>query len=383
MNLQNKPTLSAAQALLMPPEWDERFDGVILAWPHAGTDWADMLAEVCDCYRRLVQALLQAGCKVAIVTPEPEAVKAQLSEINVAATDAAVCSASASLGADAKTTDAACGQVMLLKIPTNDTWTRDYAPIPVQRADGSLAAVSYGFNGWGLKFAADKDNLVALRLDLSGLDVPNIVRKNYILEGGSVESDGRGTILTTSKCMLSVNRNGLTDKQRVERELAEGLGASRVLWLDYGAIPGDDTDSHIDTLARFAPHDTILYVKCYDTANPAAPELAKMEAQLSAFRTAEGMPYNLIGLPMPDPLYDEEGDPMPATYANFLITPRAVLMPQYGQPRNDQLASQMLSIAFPDHKIIGVDCRALIRQHGSLHCATMQFPSRWGRFGHC
>jgi agmatine/peptidylarginine deiminase len=342
-------------SLRMPAEWDSRFTAVLVTWPHAESDWEYMLAEVDKCYHSLVEALLKAEQTVLIATPEPERVNALIADLS------------------------ALNRVKVAYCLTNDTWTRDYGQLTVERSDSSLMAVAYQFNGWGLKFAADKDNKAVLSMIATGdLKMPIVNRKNYVLEGGSIESDGRGTILTTSECMLSINRNGFLKKADVERELAASLGAKRVLWLDYGALAGDDTDSHVDTLARFAPHDTILYVKSYNPADSHTDDLNRMEEQLKQFRTEEGNPYNLIGLPLPDAIYDEENqDRLPATYANFLITPKAVLMPTYNQPRNDEMAKQMLQIAFPEHEILTVDCRALIRQHGSLHCATMQFPGEW------
>ncbi len=340
---------------IMIPEWDERFDATLIAWPHKETDWAYMLDEIDRCYVDLTRALLKAGQTILIATPEQDRVRELLSEYIPS------------------------GKILIATCPTNDTWTRDYGPLTIEdHKTGKLSAVAYKFNGWGLKFPSGKDNLVFLSLIASkALRAAICDRKRYVLEGGSIESDGKGTILTTSECMLSVNRNGFISKTEVEEELSQGLGASRVLWLDHGALEGDDTDSHIDTLARLAPHDTILYVKSYDPSDSHTAALDRMEEQLKGFRTADGSPYNLIGLPLPSPISDEDGERLPATYANYLVTPRAVIMPVYGQPRNDEMAAQMLRIAFPDHEIISVDCRPLIRQHGSLHCATMQFPSAW------
>lgn len=333
-------------------EWDSRMDATLIAWPHADTDWADMLDEIDRCYLDLTAALLKAGQKILIATPEPDRVKGLLP------------------------TDTPADRVTVARCPTNDTWTRDYGPLTVEDSDGNLSPLSYKFDGWGMKFPANKDNRACLAL-MSHLNIGMLLRKKYVLEGGSIETDGRGTILTTSQCMLSFNRNGLITREDVERELAEGLQANHVLWLDNGALEGDDTDSHVDTLARMAPDDTIIYVKSYDPEDTHTAELDRMEEELKESRTPEGNPYNLIGLPLPSPIHDEEGHRLPATYANFLITPKAVLMPVYGQPLNDEMASQMLSMSFPDREIITVDCRPLIRQHGSLHCATMQFPSTW------
>lgn len=324
--------VSPSTSRRMPAEW-ETYSTVLLAWPHPQTDWATMLPEVQECYHGILRALKQSGMNTLIVGPDN------------------------------------------INIPTNDTWTRDYGPITVQDSEGTFRLLDFKFNGWGLKFAADLDNQVVNKLSLLGhFPYPYEQHKDWVLEGGSIETDGHGTILTTSRCLLSINRNGVQTRQSIEHRLAQYLGARRVLWLEHGALEGDDTDSHIDTLARFAPNDTILYVKAYDTADSQFHELEAMEEQLRTFRTLDDRPYNLIGLPLPEVIYDDAGQRLPATYANFLITPAAVLMPTYDQPRLDRMAAQMLQIAFCDREIIPVDCRALIKQHGSLHCSTMQLP---------
>lgn len=202
---------------------------------------------------------------------------------------------------------------------------------------------------------------------------------DFELEGGSIEVDGQGTLLTTSECLLNPNRNAQLDKAHKEALLKERLGVDRILWLDHGYLAGDDTDSHIDTLARLCPNNTIVHVHCTDSTDEHYAALQAMEQQLLTFTTIEGKPYRLIALPMADAIYDtENGERLPATYANYLIMNEAVLYPTYAQPENDQKAAAALRQAFPDRDIIGVDCRALIRQHGSLHCVTMQYP--WGVF---
>lgn len=197
---------------------------------------------------------------------------------------------------------------------------------------------------------------------------------SFVLEGGSIESDGQGTLMTTSQCLLSPNRNGAMSRDEIEEYLKSRFGLDRVLWLDYGALEGDDTDSHIDTLARLTPNDTILYVGTDDVTDSHYDELNKMKLQLQSFVTASGQPYNLIELPLPDAVYDEEGNRLPATYANFLIMNHSILMPVYRQPQKDELAAQIIKIAFPDHQVVKIDCSVLIKQHGSLHCVTMQVP---------
>lgn len=336
--------------LRLPAEWED-YDTVMIAWPHAATDWTDMLPEITRCYVDLAEAVVvRSGLRLLVVTPEPEAVGDTLSHLPKE-------------------------KILLFTCPTNDTWTRDYGPITVIVA-GEPCAVDFQFNGWGLKFAADLDNMVNLRMLHASLLTPRYrSRLNYTLEGGAIESDGRGTMLANAQTLMALNRNGFTDERHLRSYFRENLGIETLHLLHHGALEGDDTDSHIDTLARLAPDDTILYVKSYRPDDTHTPDLDAMEAELKELRTPDGNPYNLIALPLPESIYDADGERLPATYANFLITPRTVLMPTYAQPDLDRMASQMLQIAFPDRKIVGVDCRALIRQHGSLHCATMQLPA--------
>lgn len=265
-------------------------------------------------------------------------------------------------------------RILYLDCPTNDTWARDFGAICVATSQG-WEIDDFKFNGWGLKFPADRDNFITRHMVEGGL-LRGVYanRLGFVLEGGSIESDGKGTLLTTSECLLSPNRNGDLSREEIEGRLCEYFGLERVLWLDHGALEGDDTDSHVDTLARLAPDDTIIYVGCHDKSDTHYEELAAMKRQLMEMRTSAGLPYNLIELPWPDAIYDEDGCRLPATYANFLVMNDTILMPSYGQPLNDELAAKTVRIAFPDHKVRSIDCRALIRQHGSLHCVTMQFP---------
>lgn len=347
----------------MPAEW-EPCRAVMVAWPHAQTDWAYMLDEVEACYDNLVAAIARFA-RVLIVTPHPDYVRDRLARNGVAA-----------------------DRYTIADIPTNDTWTRDYGPITTFAVEHSEHSESsdnsdrrtriindFCFNGWGLKFAADRDNLVTRRLHFEDY-IPGVYhnRLGFVLEGGSVESDGRGTVLTTRHCLMSPNRNGQMSRRVIQQYIKDALGARRVLWLEHGALEGDDTDGHIDTLARLAPDNVILYVGCPNPADMHYAELTAMRSDLAAMRDADGRPYSLVELPLPAPIYDEDGQRLPATYANFLIVNDGILMPSYGQPKNDLLAQQILMSVFPGHTVVAVDCRALIRQHGSLHCATMQLP---------
>ncbi len=310
-------------------EW-EGHGAVMLAWPHEATDWAYMLNDVCRCYRDIVDALLRAGERVVVLAPEG-------TPMPVFANPA----------------------VKVIHVPTNDTWIRDYGPLTL--SDGTM--LDFRFNAWGQKFASNFDNQTTRALVAAGvIETPVECHKDFVLEGGSVETDGRGTLLTTACCLLAPNRNEPMGRAEVEAELKRRLGVRKVLWLDAEPLAGDDTDGHIDTIARMAPDNTIVYTP-----------LPGLKEQLLAFTNADGEPFNLVELPMPEPIADpDDASPLPATYANYLITDRAVLMPTYGQPLNDELAAGILRCVFPGREVIAVDCRALIRQHGSLHCATMQ-----------
>lgn len=335
----------------LPAEW-EAADAVVLAWPHADTDWAHMLDEVRACYADIIAAAASRAKVILIGPEEPEERYMPSGDLR--------------------------DNVVFINIPTNDTWTRDYGPITCETADGKHIANDFKFNGWGLKFAADRDNLATSALCSTGLlAAERANRLGFVLEGGSIESDGRGTVITTADCLLSPNRNGDMSRDDIDRRLCEYLGADRVLWLTKGALEGDDTDGHIDTLARLVPPgDTILFTGTSDTADSHYASLLEMKKELEALRTADGRLYNLVELPLPDPIYDpDDGTRLPATYANFLIVNGAVLLPVYGQPMKDMLATMTVKAAMPDYEVITVDCNALIRQHGSLHCATMQLPA--------
>jgi len=334
--------------LFFPPEWYPQ-SAVQLTWPHKGTDWSDMLDEVLPCFVDIAREVLQRE-KLLIVCPDAAEVKAQLGPVNEA-------------------------NLFLYEFPSNDTWARDHGGISLF-VDGKPCLCDFTFNAWGMKFPANFDNQLTFSLYGAQAFSPEVAYENcmpFVLEGGSLESDGAGTLLTTSECLLSVNRNDSLSKEEIEAYLLDRFGLKRVLWLDSGFLEGDDTDSHIDTLARFCDTETIAYVQPgEDPEDIHFEELKQMEQELQNFRTLDGKPYRLIGLPMADPVYFE-GDRLPATYANFVIINGAVLMPIYGSPK-DELALQQLHLAFPDREIVGVFCLPLLKQHGSLHCVTMQFP---------
>ena len=259
-----------------------------------------------------------------------------------------------------------------IEIPTNDTWIRDYGYISIKE-DGENKLLDFTFDGWGGKFEASLDNSVNQTLHQKGyMGITPLQTVPMVLEGGSVESDGEGTILTTTTCLCNPNRNAGLKKEEVEKALQEHLGAERILWLDHGYLAGDDTDSHIDTLARFVNPGTIAYVKCEDQKDEHYVALQKMENQLQTFRQTNGEPYTLVPLPMCEAKYNEDGKRLPATYANFLITNDALIFPTYSDPVNDKKAEEIFRALFPKKEVIPVNCLKLIEEGGSLHCSTMQ-----------
>jgi len=332
----------------LPAEWEPQ-DAILLAWPHAQTDWQPLLEEIEEVYIELTRAILRYQ-SVLIATPKPGRVADQLAIAGIELTN-----------------------VRLAEISTNDTWTRDYGPITTIH-DGQPLLLNFGFNGWGLKFSADLDNCVTEQLHTAGF-FGATPRKDcgLILEGGSIESDGKGTLLTTAECLLNRNRNPHLDKEQIEAVLKQQLGADHICWLGHGYLTGDDTDSHIDTLARLCPNDSIVYVRCNNPQDEHYSELRKMEVELQQLTTQNGTKFRLLPLPWPQAHFDEKGERLPATYANYLVINGAVLVPTYDDPA-DETAKQVIGQAYPERDIIGIDCRPIIRQHGSLHCISMQIP---------
>jgi len=326
----------------MPAEWEKQ-RAVLISFPHEETDWTDDLEGALSPFIRIAQAIAY-GQAVYIICKEKEKISNMF------------CSTR---------------NMSFIEIPTNDTWIRDYGYISIKE-NNEIKLLDFIFDGWGGKFEASLDNTVNQTLYKKGyLGVTPLESIDYVLEGGSIESDGEGTILTTSTCLCNPNRNGGSSKEEVEKKLQNTLGAERILWLDHGYLAGDDTDSHIDTLARFVNRETIVYLKCDDKEDEHYEALHKMEEQLKNFRTKEGKPYKLIALPMTNAIYNEEKERLPATYANFLITNDALIYPTYSD-KNDTKAGDIFKEVFPDKEIIPINCLKLIEQGGSLHCSTMQ-----------
>ena len=350
----------ASQAVVrLPAEWEPR-DGVMLTWPHEDTDWQTDL-EAAE--RAFVSLAAAAACfaRILVVARDLD----HRHHIDGLLRRAGIPAAALRFGI----------------APCNDTWARDHGPVVVEHRGGHgrghghrLRLLDFRFDGWGGKSPAELDDAITATLHAQGVfgDL-ELVEVPLVLEGGSIDGDGRGTLLTTRSCLLDGRRNPGMDQDAMEAALARWLGARRVLWLDHGRLEGDDTDGHVDTLARFCGPGTIAYSRCPDPADPQYPELAAMEAQLRGFRRSDGSAWELVPLDLPAPVLDPAGARLPANYANFLPLNGAVLVPAYGDPA-DTAACAALGRAFPGSRIVPVDCSTLVRQYGSLHCATMGLP---------
>lgn len=336
-------------AFRFPAEWEPQ-SAVLIAWPHAETDWAERLGEVEETYVALVAALTRFEPVVICVADEDLQTYAE-ARLRSARVDMA--------------------KVRFVPAEYDDTWLRDTGPITL-RADDRFKQLDFRFTGWGGKYQASRDDLLVG--ELSGMNLFHnyfVQSIDFALEGGAIETDGEGSLLTTWQCLHE--RHPEASREDLSARLADWLQQDRVLWLDRGYLEGDDTDAHIDTLARFAGPEAIVFQACDDPADSHYAELGAMADEIAALRTRDGKPYRLFPLPWAQPIVDE-GRRLAASYANFLIANGAVLMPAYGDPA-DAKAAAVLAEAFPDREIVQVPCRSLIWQNGSLHCITMQLPA--------
>lgn len=335
-----------------PPEWAPQ-SAVLIAWPHPDGDFAPWYTEVNATYLRIAEAVSKRETLVIACANEPlrRHVMAQLE----------------GSAADVQ-------RILALTIGYDDIWVRDTAPLTIETRTGPRL-LDFRFNGWGSKYECSRDRAFARNLMASQPfdEVPGEA-VDFVLEGGSIDTDGEGTLLTTRYCLLNPNRNPTYTASEIEAVLRKRLGVHRILWLDYGRAEGDDTDAHVDTLARFCSPEMIAYTSCDDPDDPHYEGLKAMEEELRSLRSVSGAPYRLVALPIPQPIVDEHGKRLPATYANFLVINGAVLLPVYADP-HDETAARRLQECFPDRQIVPIDCRPLICQYGSLHCMTMQFPA--------
>lgn len=337
-----------SESLRFPAEWEPQ-SAVLIAWPHAGTDWAERLTGVETTYVALIAAVVRF--ERAVVCVQDAALRAHAEGL---LSDAGV-----------DTT-----KVRFEILPYNDTWLRDSGPITLRSGDG-FRLLDFHFTAWGGKFEAGLDDRIVSDLHGRGLfRRAERERIDFALEGGGIETDGEGSLLSTWHCLHE--RHPDSSREEITAKLQDWLRQDRTLWLDHGYLEGDDTDAHIDTLARFAGPDAIVYQGCQDPNDSHYAELRTMAEELAAFRTRDGKPYRLFELPWAKPVLDE-GRRLAASYANFLIVNGAVLMPAYGDAA-DSAAVEVLRHAFPDREIVAIPCRPLIWQNGSLHCITMQLP---------
>lgn len=330
-----------------PAEW-ERQSAVMIAWPHPSGDFGIQLDAVEKTFCIIADAISRFQTLIIICRDNTHKQHIQLLLQN--------------------------NQYRFIQAPYDDIWLRDTAPLCVQTENG-YQLLNFRFNGWGEKYPYQSDNALNRNLFTKRIFGDNPMQNiEMVLEGGSIETDGQGTLLTTRQCLLNPNRNPELDEQEIEAELRRYLGVERILWLDQNNLAGDDTDAHIDTLARFCSPDSIAYTCNNHSKDRNYTGLENLEAQLKNFTTTAGKKYNLIPLPLPKPVLGTAGERLPANYANFLVINKAVLVPAYNDPM-DKVAAERLSSCFPGREMIAVPCTPLVQQYGSLHCMTMQFPA--------
>ena len=342
---------TAAPDRSLPAEWAPQ-SGVMLTWPHTQSDWHANLSAVEQVYLELARVICPRE-KLLVVCDDPEH-RQHIQALLEPHVD--------------------LSQIVFSVHPSNDSWARDHGPITILDQHRPRL-LDFQFNGWGGKYAHDLDNRISAAAYADGVFGDTLLdHVDLILEGGSIDSDGAGSLLTTRTCLMHPGRNPHLSMSELETRLESLLGVMRILWLEHGWLAGDDTDSHIDMLARFCDTRTIAYTACTDPADEHYAELAAMQAELTALTQFNGEAYTLVALPIPKAIFNQEGQRLPASYANFLIINEAVLVPQYDDPA-DEIALQLLKACFPEREVIGINCRAVIEQFGSLHCLTMQLPA--------
>lgn len=344
-------------AYVLPAEWAEQ-SGIQLTWPHKNTDWAPCLNEITETFIQLAHEISRQE-KLVVAAQYPDEVKRILEE-NIP--------------------QESMRNIRIFACKNNDTWARDHAPITLMPVNGyspqneGPLLLNFKFNGWGEKFEWQHDNRITQSLfEQHAFNGKMETFDPFVLEGGSIESDGKGTIMTTSFCLLAPNRNQPMNQHDINNMLLKCFNARRIVWLQHGKLVGDDTDGHIDTIVRLCPDDTIVYQGCDDKDDEQFDDFKLLEEELKKLNTLNGKGYRLLKLPMPDAMYDD-GQRLPATYANFVILNRSVIVPTYRQKSKDDEAACIFRRVFPDKEVVCIDATTVVRQHGSLHCLTMQYP---------
>jgi agmatine deiminase len=345
----------AALGFRMPAEW-EPHAATWLAWPHERSDWPGKFAPIPWVYGEVVRHLVP-GERVRILVQDAAAERSARRVL-------------ARVGVDP-------GRVDLLRIPTDRSWTRDYCPLFVRRHDGEVAVTDWRFNGWAKYPNFRRDDAVgarvARRLRRRAWQPRGPRGERIVLEGGSIDVNGRGTLLTTEECLLSPvqARNPGLDRAELEAVLAAHLGVRKVLWLGRG-IAGDDTHGHVDDLARFVGPATVVIAATEDPAHPDHAALAENRTRLERMTDQDGAALRVVSLPMPAPV-SFDGQRLPASYANFYVANGVVLVPTFNDPA-DRLALGTLAELFPDRRVVGIHAVDLVLGLGTLHCMTQQEP---------
>ncbi|OFC72716.1 agmatine deiminase family protein [Alteromonas confluentis] len=328
------------------PEW-EAVDAVILAWPHDKTDWAPWLEETRETYLTVIEQINAASAGVILLCRADDVADVQ-----------------ARLAADAR--------VLIIPAEYNDTWARDYAFLTRKVSENEEMKgqpVEFQFNGWGQKFNATSDNQVNQRYLARLCQLPLLTSK-IVAEGGALEIDAQGRLMSTAQCLLNPKRNGDITLADYDAEFTRMLDCSSFTVFHQGHLEGDDTDGHVDTLVRFTP-DHGLVIQAADN-RPDDTHFEGLKA-LCEECTAAFPDHQQYCLPLPE-MFNDDNERLPASYANFLICNNAVLLPVYGQPEDDA-AIAVAEAAFPRHNVVPVNCATLVRQFGSLHCISMQVPT--------
>lgn len=347
------PALTPARlGFRMPAEW-EPHAATWLAWPHNLDTWPGKFSPIPGIYVEMVTHLHSHE------------------HVNICVNDAGAAAQLRHLLAQAGVN---LGAITLYEIPTNDTWARDHGPIFLTRLQGNvveLAVTDWRFNSWGRKYGPwDLDDAVPQKI-AAALDLP-VFEPGIVLEGGSIDVNGRGTLLTTEACLLNPNRNPSLTRAEIEAYLRAYLGVQKILWLGEGIV-GDDTDGHIDDVARFVNPTTVVCAREDDPADVNYAPLRDNFTRLRRMSDQDGRPLQVIPLPMPAPV-EYEGHRLPASYANFYIANGVVLVPTYNCPQDHQ-ALTILQHLFPTRRVVGIPCTDLVWGLGAIHCVTQQQPA--------
>jgi len=345
----NAPCTPKGLGYRFPAEWEPQA-AVWFAWPTRDDLWPGVLPRV----REQLAALYVLAARhqpVCVLCPLPAQV--DLYALMAQAGDAS--------------------EVTLYNYQTDDVWCRDYGPLFLLNEDGTeLCITDWTYNAWGNKYPLQQQDNNASAWIADQVGARRFVF-DTVLEGGAIESNGAGQLLTTEMVLLNLNRNGEIVKQQIEACLATGLGIDEVLWLQDGLV-GDDTDGHIDNIARFFKHDGILMASVTDPEDDNFAALSENTRRIQGFRTPTGQPYASVALPLPEPIY-LNGERLAASYMNYLVLNGAVLVPTYGQPQRDALALKIIADCYPSREVVGFDCRDIIREGGAIHCMSQQQPA--------